>query len=165
MKNATTSPARTGAGHSESTHPRTCLASGGCSSKVVEQIPVALCAEHAIQVYSHMQSLVDSAPMLAKRKAAARSNTGKSSRKADLPEVVYYVELHGSIKIGYSSNYLSRMTDYPPDAKLLAVELGGRSLETERLREFQEYRVARREWHSKGSRLMEHIATLPRSAV
>ena len=69
-------------------------------------------------------------------------------------------EFEGMVKIGFSNDLRRRIREYPPTARLLAVEHGSRRLERQRLEQFYEYRTARKEWHKPGSKLMAHIQEL-----
>lgn len=63
------------------------------------------------------------------------------------------------IKIGYTANIRSRMGQYVT-GKLLAVEPGGATLETQRHRQFAGSRSAGREWFAPTPELMELIAAI-----
>lgn len=62
------------------------------------------------------------------------------------PERVYYVRVGEHIKIGYTRNVSNRLSGYPPNSELLAVELGNKTLEKERHHQFHAYLAWGREW-------------------
>jgi hypothetical protein len=57
-------------------------------------------------------------------------------------DVVYYIRRDGFIKIGVTGNFIQRMHKLRPD-EVLAVEPGGRSLETARHRQLRNRNGAR----------------------
>lgn len=72
--------------------------------------------------------------------------------------VVYYVRLGDHVKIGYTVNLRQRMGDLRADmADVLAVEPGGRELESQRHREWARHRLGRRENFVPVPALLEHI--------
>lgn len=82
-------------------------------------------------------------------------------RPAAHEPVVYYARMgDGSIKIGYTADLYTRMTNlYARDA-VLAVEPGGRDVEARRHARFADLRIGRAEMFKADPRLMEHIATV-----
>jgi len=71
--------------------------------------------------------------------------------------VVYYVEVSGRIKIGWTSSLEKRMRAYPPNSRLLAVEPGTRKDEQRLHRMFATYRTHGREWYAPVPSLLHHI--------
>lgn len=104
----------------------------------------------------------------------AEGRSQQAPALADLPlttttdphPVVYYVRLGDHIKIGTTSNLTARLNslyvDHDPDL-LLAVEPGGRDLESQRHSEFAAERVyANRELFNPSPRLLSHITAIRR---
>jgi len=79
---------------------------------------------------------------------------------ADHPGFVYYVQIGRYVKIGYSMDWRSRIASYPPDSVLLAVEVGGRDLESIRHDQFSRDLDARREWFRSSTAIREHCLSL-----
>lgn len=75
---------------------------------------------------------------------------------------VYYARIGRSIKIGYANNVKSRMSSYPPETELLAVEPGSFELEAHRLSEFADALTWGNEWFEPSKSLMNHIGDLRR---
>ncbi len=73
-------------------------------------------------------------------------------------EVVYYLRYADRIKIGTSGRPRQRVAAIRHD-ELLAFELGGRSLEQQRHRQFAALREGG-EWFRAGPELLKHIAAL-----
>ena len=74
-------------------------------------------------------------------------------------EVVYYVQFADRVKIGYTSNLVSRLTAIPHD-RVLAVERGGREVERLRHEQFATARI-RGEWFQATPDLLAHCEALP----
>lgn len=80
--------------------------------------------------------------------------------------VVYYVQIHDRIKIGFTTNLRQRVADLRLDqAAVLATEPGGRDVEYRRHHQFAEERYGRREDFAPSDRLLAHIETLRASAA
>lgn len=77
-----------------------------------------------------------------------------------LPGWVYYLELDGLIKIGFSKDVKKRMRQYAPTAKLLAAEPGTLNVERERHQHFAAYLARGREWFRDVPELRDWITTL-----
>lgn len=134
---------------------------GQCDGPAVEGAPVAICFRHALEVYQFMQGAIDATPMEFRRQVLSEVKQEEPSRMPKrVVDVVYYIEFEGMVKIGFSNDLRRRIREYPPTARLLAVEHGSRRLERQRLEQFYEYRTARKEWHKPGSKLMAHIQEL-----
>ena len=93
------------------------------------------------------------------------SSDGQTAKQAtNGVAVVYYLRLpDGRIKIGTSRDVLTRLTRHRKrfgDVEVLAIEFGGRDLESQRHREFADLLDEGREIFRPDSRLAEHIATL-----
>ena len=77
------------------------------------------------------------------------------------PSFVYYVRIGDHVKIGFTTRLRQRLSDLRVDHEnLLAVEPGGRELETQRHREFAAERVGKRENFNPSPRLLAHIKAL-----
>lgn len=79
----------------------------------------------------------------------------KIATQRNLMDIVYYLQFGDRIKIGTTTDMQSRMTSLPWDV-VLAIEPGGRTLETQRHQQFAAYRI-RGEWFRMGEELMNHI--------
>ena len=81
----------------------------------------------------------------------------------DLPlprvDVVYYLRLGDSVKIGTTSNPRQRFAALRHE-EVLAFELGGRVVEQQRHAEFADDRLGTSEWFALTPRLRAHIAAL-----
>lgn len=74
--------------------------------------------------------------------------------------VVYYIKVGKYIKIGTSRDVDKRLNQYPPGAKLLAVEPGGYRREAERHKQFAKDLAERKEWFRPSPLLNTHIKNL-----
>jgi hypothetical protein len=73
--------------------------------------------------------------------------------------VIYYVEVDGLIKIGFTRHYISRMIQLQPD-KVLAIEPGDRQLEKQRIDQFIKYLVEGRERFRPALPIRKHTKAL-----
>ena len=71
-------------------------------------------------------------------------------------DVVYYLRLGTSVKIGTTFNPRQRFAALPHD-EVLAFERGGRDLEQQRHREFADDRLGTSEWFGLTRRLRAHV--------
>lgn len=94
--------------------------------------------------------------------ARPRTSTPTAKREnpkpADIKSVVYYLEQDGVMKIGHTINITRRLSEYPPRAKLLATEPGGRDVELARHRQFRNHLIDGREWFRDCDEIRSHIA-------
>lgn len=72
-------------------------------------------------------------------------------------EVIYYAQMGGHIKIGWTSNLKRRMRSYPPNTRLLAVHPGSRKDEKQLHRRFAVHRSHGQEWYPLVPVLLDHI--------
>lgn len=83
-------------------------------------------------------------------------------RRASVAQsVVYYAKIGQYVKIGTTINMKRRMAGLAMDA-VLATEPGGVELESQRHREFAEFRAIRREYFWPQPRLLDHIEAVRR---
>ena len=150
-----------------------------CPRKASGRIPmVPMCAYHGLQIGLLFR---DDVLALAQREQAdkeyARTEANAAKRGNREGELVYYVRIGGYVKIGYSARLRNRYASLRAD-ELLAVEPGGRDLESHRHSQFAAERIdLRRENFRPSARLQEHIseihahyglphwATVPRTTV
>ena len=93
------------------------------------------------------------------REAAARPPS--SERPSQQGSVVYYVQDGEHIKIGYSTKFVSRLSQLRiPRDGVLAIEPGGREVESDRHAQFAHLRVGRWEKFTAADELTAHIAAL-----
>lgn len=82
-----------------------------------------------------------------------------AARSAPEPQagVVYFVQVGGHIKIGWTTSLDRRMRSYPPGSALLLVHPGTRADESQLHRRFAAHRTHGREWYSLAADLVRHI--------
>lgn len=71
--------------------------------------------------------------------------------------VVYYVQVGGHIKIGWTSRLEQRMRSYPPNTILLAVHPGSRADEKQLHKRFAVHRSHGQEWYPLVPVILDHI--------
>ncbi len=134
-------------------------------------LKVHLCRPHAVEVDKALKREARfTLNAQAERKAETEANKARTAEliesgfkpgEGDLvPGWVYYIELDGLIKIGFSTNVKNRMRAYAPTAKLLAAEPGTKKVERSRHQHFGAYRALGREWFRDTPELRTWITTV-----
>jgi hypothetical protein len=114
-----------------------------CQSGLDPLIQVPLCKHHAWRAHAAYSDWLETE----KRAATAKLNAGLRLDPGErVPGWVYYIEIDGTIKIGYTANIYTRMRAYPPTAKLLAAEPGTKNTERARHSIFGAHLAHGREW-------------------
>jgi hypothetical protein len=72
-------------------------------------------------------------------------------------EVIYYLQVGGHIKIGWTSQFEQRMRSYPPNTTLLAVHPGTRADERKLHKRFAVHRSHGQEWYPLAPVVLNHI--------
>jgi T5orf172 domain len=133
--------------------------------KLDEQITEARrCLEYA-KTSSYLRDLVASAPPFSpeqRLRIRAILCNPAGSDAASSPDVVYYAERDGLIKIGTSANVQRRMQEL--EAELLASEPGDRKLEDVRHQQFAATH-SHSEWFRPSSELRQHIDAIRAKAI
>lgn len=75
---------------------------------------------------------------------------------------IYFVQVGGHIKIGWTTDLQRRMRAYPPNTQLLAAQPGTRAQEQALHRRFAVHRSHGREWYPLAPQLLEHIRAVVR---
>lgn len=142
-----------------------------CIEYVDPDYRVHLCTDHANHVRDTMNARDAEIEQRSDQLTAeARANRERSARKLDAgkpltegdiaPGWVYYVELDGLIKIGFSKDVTRRMRQYAPTARLLAVEPGTKKVEKERHQTFRAHLARGREWFRDTDEIRTWITTV-----
>jgi hypothetical protein len=133
-----------------------------CDTDRAPDMPFAICARHAIQVYRRLHEMVGEVkgkhheyPELHDAVVGAVRDERLALRHS-----VYYVRVGDLIKIGKTTQLRQRLLNYPPGSELLGVEYGSGDIEAMRLHQFRHLLAERKEWFRPGEDLLAHIATL-----
>lgn len=129
----------------------------GCQLKRWKDIPI--CRVHAEIAARRTQDVEPDSNDV----AAAEDLLNRARQLPERPSVVYYLLVKpGVVKIGYSSDFATRLTALRCDlSHLLALEAGGREEERARHRQFANDRIIRlREDFKLSPDLQRHIETL-----
>lgn len=133
-----------------------------CDAVSAPGAPFPICAPHARKLYTWMADMVTEArrsPHSRVHVDVVSAYAAEDHAKRNTPDHrVYYVQVGKLIKIGTTTDVRRRMHSYPPDSKLLAVEVGGPALEAQRLRQFSHLITHGNEWLRPADDLMAHIA-------
>jgi hypothetical protein len=131
-----------------------------CPNPSLPDAPFPICLKHASRVLRYLNSFLteEDGPAL----TAARDMEQEAPHIPPiLPEdgvsIVYYLRVGKYIKIGQTINPGQRIRVYPPDSELLAYELGDRTLEKLRIKQFRRSLRSGFEWFAPTDDLLKHI--------
>jgi hypothetical protein len=125
-----------------------------CSGAVATYPLTNLCDLHAQLVHNAVaQDLNKLAAVIKLRREPSQPAPERTLRE----EVIYYVQVGGHIKIGWTSQLEQRMRNYPPNTVLLAVHPGSRSDERKLHRRFAVHRSHGQEWYPLVPVVLDHI--------
>lgn len=131
-----------------------------CGSPTMKNAPLSVCIVHASMISEFMGKQSRVQLVRDRLMSEQESEPVRGPFNAPRAAVVYYVLVGALVKIGTTVDIKRRMNAYPPTAELLVTEPGGRHVEAQRHREFNEYLAAGKEWFHPGPRLREHIESL-----
>lgn len=142
-----------------------------CDATTIPDAPFPICVRHAAQLFSFLSHTAEvkltngflDLALYEIRKTEAMQMTdraARSARRARQQGQIYYLRVGDLVKVGYTADLRQRLRDYPPDAKLLAVEPGTRTHEAQLHRKFRHLLAGRAEWYRAGLDLMHHIAAV-----
>lgn len=136
-----------------------------CDRPSAPGAPFPICIRHASAVVEFVNQLIPSEVSAPLRLTVAAIDqctaTPKQLRqRKERDEVVYYLRIGESVKIGTTGDLAARLRSYPPQTVVLATEPGGRDVETRRITQFATDRIAGREWFEPSPKLMAHIRKL-----
>lgn len=144
-----------------------------CVNEASDRYPeLPLCQHHALYVWSIVdqdirESGKTAADLLrdeaARQEAQIEQNRQRAiaaRRRNGQDGFVYYLEVGGMIKIGFTRNTLRRGREYPPSAELLAMHYGTPADERKLHQRFAAYRESGREWYLDCQEIRDHIAKL-----
>lgn len=122
-----------------------------------ERLP--LCYDHAYRVWHAIDADNKKLQAIIDRRVAREQEARQSSKSASpaSEDVVYYLQIGGHIKIGWTSNLDQRMRSYPPNTILLAVHPGSRADEKALHKRFAVHRSHGQEWYPLVPVLLDHI--------
>lgn len=128
-----------------------------CSDEMFADPVIAICAKHGFEFTkrfwknaARLREAHVATPPSAKARGIVQPDTG----------VVYYLMIDNIIKIGFTTNFERRRSEYPPTAHVLATEPGDQQLEARRHRQFNKQLTNRREWFEPSAELWNHIRNL-----
>lgn len=151
-----------------------------CDADSLPEAPFPICLDHAAKLIRYVSQVADTKTGgeeittsldLFRRFGALLGThemlTGQPSTRRPQKLRVYYLELAGLVKIGYTADLKRRIAQYPPMSRLLAVEHGGLETEGQRHRQFAHLRQYGQssEWFAYGDDLRAHIESLKGSAT
>lgn len=147
--------------------PPTCIWPDCAGEPYNEVIPV--CARHMFEIYDYVkQSDLDEPREVAIQRNRRQRAADERSRRAWLkqqklresrgsqPGWIYYLHIDGKIKIGYTTDIVQRMRQYPPGSPLAGVHPGTPELEKRLHRQFAGSLAQGREWFNPTPDLLEH---------
>lgn len=142
-----------------------------CKNECSNRYQLPLCQQHILFIWSMVDADIRESGKTAEdvrreeraRLAAEERHTIERNRaraRRDSHGFVYYLEVGGMIKIGFTKNAWRRGGEYPPSAQLLAMHYGTQADERKLHERFAAYREAGREWYMDCQEIRDHIATL-----
>jgi hypothetical protein len=90
--------------------------------------------------------------------------TSRTSLAREVGPLVYYCRIDGLIKIGTTSNLADRCRAYGGWSSVLAIEPGGRAVESARLAEFADDLARGQEFFYPSAALLTHVNALRAAA-
>jgi hypothetical protein len=142
-----------------------------CDAPSLPDAPFPVCLKHAAKLLRYLNSYapngLEDRIIVAVRgyEMGQEVQAEQNRRKSPSVGFIYYIQVGKLIKIGHTESLRSRLSAYPPDARLLATEPGTVSTEAQRHREFAADLRHRREWFAPSSALLAHIAALKSKAA
>lgn len=141
-----------------------------CDAPAWPDAPFPICRHHAVELYMTMRGIHNDA-LVASSGLIPGMDAGGNPYQAELEQrisdrsaarrtgdVVYYVRIGDSIKIGYTSQLDTRIKALRAAREnVLATEPGGRELEAKRHAQFGRLRKGRREDFEPSFALIQHI--------
>jgi hypothetical protein len=118
------------------------------------RLKLFLCQEHATQVYATVREDIERTAAILR---ARREVPAAAPVKPPGEEVIYYLQVGGHIKIGWTSQIEQRMRAYPPNTTLLAVHPGTRAEEKALHKRFAVHRSHGQEWYPLVPVVLDHI--------
>lgn len=91
------------------------------------------------------------------REAAEAAVAEEARKERERSEVIYYAQIGGHIKIGWTGRLEQRMRSYPPNTTLLAVHPGTREDEKLLHRKFKVHLSHGNEWYPLVPVILDHI--------
>lgn len=132
--------------------------------------PIPLCNYHAFEAHKRLEADVADLRIVASMRRQVTVERGETwtteARKlkrdaqlrADNPGWIYYLRVDDTIKIGFTVDLRRRLKEYPPNAELLAVHGGSKTIEKDLHHTFRGSLTARREWFTPSAAVTDHIA-------
>lgn len=128
----------------------------GCYAPLTER-KFPLCTAHTKVAHDYQRRNGDVDYVVRCSIEVPENTPPKIEPKATTDGTVYYVQVGGHIKIGWTSNLERRMKDYAPNSQLLAVHSGTRADEAKMHKRFATARTHGREWYAPVPSLLHHI--------
>lgn len=127
-----------------------------CSKDASDRYQVPLCQEHTLLIWAMVEqdrceSGLDYDP---------DELLTQSARPRPAVEVgwIYYLQVGDYLKIGFTRNLHQRISQYPPNAELLATHHGTLDDEQRLHGRFRAYLDSGREWYADADEIRDHIA-------
>ena len=127
-----------------------------CSQAAATLLNVHLCHTHADLVCNTVNQDRQKMGELVAR-VAVTNPAPEPKPEPQREEVVYYVQIGGHIKIGWTGQLEQRMRQYPPNSQLLAVHPGTRADERALHKRFAVHRSHGQEWYPLVPVVLDHI--------
>lgn len=134
-----------------------------CAKECSDRYDAPFCQEHILDIWMMVERDMKRANISVDDVEADRKverQRRERDRKAGHTGTVYYLAVAGHIKIGYTKNLHQRISQYPPNAELLATHDGTPTDERSLHGRFAAYLDSGREWFRDVPEIREHIRTV-----
>lgn len=139
-----------------------------CDAPSLPDAPFPMCSRHARLAFIFGSNLVkqsEGSLDVIERFVGVSRTDEKPARERH--EMIYFLELGGLIKIGYTSNWGTRKISYPPHAKILLLHRtkDAWSLEKRLHSQFRKHLRAGQEWFEPAPEILAYIDGLREAAA
>jgi len=129
----------------------------GCAKRISELPQFRLCVAHLVVIHNTVAADSGGVGFLIRRLERIDFTPTPVKRVAPTNGTVYFLQVGGHIKIGWTSDMAKRMRTYPPNAVLLATHPGERKDELRLHKMFAVHCSHGREWYPLVPVILDHI--------
>lgn len=147
-----------------------------CQQPQLDRMP--LCEDHAFEIWIEIgarrmdifkaamahqrrESKDQELSRLVREKVSfANATAERLENTKQAPGIIYYLQIEDRVKIGFTSDFETRLRAYPPMAKLLATHPGTRETEKLMHRKFSDHLADRKEWFRNHEDIQLHLTNV-----
>jgi hypothetical protein len=140
-----------------------------CDAPVAPESELSVCSDHAIRIFRYCQSLLKShVPAQVPDSGLLVGDVRKLNlvqSESARNDYVYYLHVGSLIKVGMCRDLYTRLANYPPDTRVLALEYGGRAREVKVLELLADSVAYGNEWFRPTGTVLRHVAAVAAANV